>query len=442
LPGREQLTGRRAAAIGALLVVFIVIVALVIRAGSKYEVHARFSDASQLVKGDLVEVGGRPVGTVQKISLTSDNQADILMSIKADDVKPLHKGTILTVRPVGQSGVANRYIEVSPGPDDAPKIPDGGTLPATQTVPQVDLDMLLDSLDPKVRKALQGLFHEGSRVFHGKTRAVNSLLGYLNPALGQTRAVTDELTRDSAAVERLVQTGAALSAALVSRRPDLQQGIANAAATMRAVASENAALGDTLQRAPGVLRQGRGTLANLTAALAQVNPALREAQPSAAPLAKLLRQLPATTRAATPVLRDTADLLPPLNKGLRGLPALARVAVPALTSTTRAVGDALPIFAGLRPYGPDLVNGLLRGVAGDTTFGYDANGHFVRVTPLVSALGGSGLLSLPGVTPSSLSGLRTGATARCPGGAVEPAPDNSNPWIVDPALCNPQDDHK
>jgi phospholipid/cholesterol/gamma-HCH transport system substrate-binding protein len=142
------------------------------------------------------------------------------------------------------------------------------------------------------------------------------------------------------------------------------------------------------------------------------------------------------------VLRDTAAILPPLNKGLLSIPALARVAVPALTSTTRAVGDALPIFMGLRPYGPDLVNGLLKGIAGDTTYGYDANGHFVRVTPAVSATGSSGLLSLPGVNLSSLSSVRTGLTARCPGGAVEPAPDGSNPWIPDPALCNPQDDHK
>lgn len=420
----------------------VVIIVLIIRAQSSYQVHALFADASQLVKGDLLEVGGRPVGTVQKITLTSDNQADILMKITAGDVKPLHKGTILTVRPVGQSGIANRYVQIDPGPASAPKIPDGGTLPATATIPQVDLDMLLDSLDPTVRKALQDLFREGARVFHGRTRDVNSLLAYLNPALGQTRAVTDELTRDSAAVGRLVRTGAALSAALVSRRPDLQQGIGNAAATMRAVASENAALGDTLSRAPGVLRQGRGTLARLTAALGQVNPALREAQPSAGPLAKLLRQLPPTTRAATPVLRDTAAILPPLNKGLLSIPALARVAVPALTSTTRAVGDALPIFMGLRPYGPDLVNGLLKGIAGDTTYGYDANGHFVRVTPAVSATGSSGLLSLPGVNLSSLSSVRTGLTARCPGGAVEPAPDGSNPWIPDPALCNPQDDHK
>ena len=82
---RQQLTGRRAAAIGALAVVFIVVVALIIRAGSRYQVHALFTDASQLVKGDLLEVGGRPVGTVQKISLTDHNQADLLLNITASD---------------------------------------------------------------------------------------------------------------------------------------------------------------------------------------------------------------------------------------------------------------------------------------------------------------------------------------------------------------------
>jgi hypothetical protein len=39
----------------------------------------------------------------------------------------------------------------------------------------------------------------------------------------------------------------------------------------------------------------------------------------------------------------------------------------------------------------------------------------------------------------NLVGYRTGVDARCPGAAVEPAPDGSNPWIPDPSLCDPKD---
>jgi phospholipid/cholesterol/gamma-HCH transport system substrate-binding protein len=439
-----NLDPRRAAAAGAVFVALVVLVALLVRAGSAYKVHALFPDAGQLVKGDLVEVGGKTVGTVNTISLTSDNQADVLLNITDGQYKPLHRGTIMRIRLVGSSGVTNRYLEMTPGADSAPEIEDGGTLPATSTRTVVDLDILLSSLTPKVRKRLQEVIHEGSQLLDGRTRDANRVLEYLNPALGQTRAVADEIAGDPAAVDRLVTKGAALAGALTSRRADLQEGIGNSAATLRAIAAERASLDNVLARAPGVLRHARTTLGNVTSTLAVVTPALRELQPSAAPLARLLRGLPPTARRATPVLADLRVQLPFAALALRRLPTVARVGLPALRSTASAVLAGLPINRGLRPYAPDLVAGLFKGVAGSTSGSYDANGHFVRIGPYGSAQGGlSGLLSLlPGLPTSALTAYRTGLTARCPGGAAEPAADASNPWIPDPSLCDPEHDHR
>ena len=38
--------------------------------GPDYSVHARFQNASQLVKGNFVQVAGAPIGKITKIDLT------------------------------------------------------------------------------------------------------------------------------------------------------------------------------------------------------------------------------------------------------------------------------------------------------------------------------------------------------------------------------------
>ena len=61
----------RAAALAAVLVVAIVVAVLLLRSpGGDYKVKARFQNAAQLVKGNLVQTGGAPIGTVENIDLT------------------------------------------------------------------------------------------------------------------------------------------------------------------------------------------------------------------------------------------------------------------------------------------------------------------------------------------------------------------------------------
>jgi hypothetical protein len=47
------------------------------------------------------------------------------------------------------------------------------------------------------------------------------------------------------------------------------------------------------------------------------------------------------------------------------------------------------------------------------------------------------LFGLVGITLPGIEGVRTGLDARCPGAAVEPARDGTNPWIPDKSICHP-----
>jgi phospholipid/cholesterol/gamma-HCH transport system substrate-binding protein len=427
----------RLAAFTALALGLLAIVAVLVLGGSTHTLNLRLVDAGQLVKGDLVEVAGRPIGSVQAITLTNDNQANVKVKIKGDDHWPLRQGTVAGVRAVGLSGIANRYVEITPGPPGAAAIPDGGTIRTAQTRPIVDLDQVLTALDAPTRAHLKRLIHNGATVFDGNAKDANDAIKYANPAIAQSSALLSELDRDNAAVGRLISTSATVATTLASRRDDLQGSITNTARTFEALAAERTALQDTLSRAPATLRQGQTTLRHTRETLTAVRPVLRELRPAAAPLAAVLRQLPPTGAALRPALTQLQDLLPALRKGLLSVPALDRAARPALVSTTSALAKALPIAAGLRPYTPDVVAGLFNGFTGTTAGYYDANGHYARV-PLITGTGAltGALAQLP------TGGLLTKNDARCPGGAAPPAADGSNPYVEDPSTCDPSDDQK
>jgi phospholipid/cholesterol/gamma-HCH transport system substrate-binding protein len=158
----------------------------------------------------------------------------------------------------------------------------------------------------------------------------------------------------------------------------------------------------------------------------------------------VLTQVVPVARHAIPAVSEIRALLPSARQALSRLPPLERTAVPAMQSGTTAIGKVLLLLEGARPYAPDLIAGLFNGFGGSTAGYYDANGHYSRIMLELGQGGGTGALAaLAGVSGPGFNAYRTGLLARCPGGAVEPAPDGSNPFVPPGTvgLCNPKDNH-
>src|SRR5437660_7359420 len=175
----------RIAAIGTVVVAIVVIAVLLFTGGGGYSVKADFLNASQLVKGNDVEVGGVSVGSVDDIALTPDGQAQITMSLKKP-YAPLRQGTIAIIRQASLSGIANRYVDLEmPAGDQhsTPSIQSGGIIDASHTKTAVDLDQLFNTFDPTTRKALQEFFTNSAAQFQGKTAQAQLAYHFLNPAL-------------------------------------------------------------------------------------------------------------------------------------------------------------------------------------------------------------------------------------------------------------------
>ena len=430
----------RTAAVATLILAVAVVGVLLLGAGSSnYEVRAIVENAGQMVKGNLVKVGGVTIGTVKSIGLTDNNAAQLTLKITDDRFSPLHRGTTATIRNTSLSAVAGREVSIAPGPNNAPKIDDHGTIPMTDTQPIVDLDAVLNTLDVQTRDALQGIIH-GSAISYAKnTEAGNRGLEALNPALSRTAALTGELMHDKTVFTRFIVTSSSVVSAVAAKRTDLVQGVAHAAAAADAVAREATSLDTALKLAPRTLSRGNKTLVDLRAALGDVNPALRLSRPVAPRLARVLRVLAPLARKARPVVSGTRAILPLATATLKELPALEGQAVPAFGATNSALRGSSAIIAATRAYTPDLIAGFVNGFGGLAAGYYDANGHYARLSANASFVGGSGLASLLPGFPNGTAGLRTRVFHRCPGAATQAAPDSSNIYSPPEAQCDPKD---
>ena len=430
----------------ALLGLAILVVAYLLFASGpgSYRVTLSLENASQLVNGNQVKVGGVPVGTVSKLELGQDARAHVELSIDDDSVRPLHRGTRAEVRSVSLAGVANRYVALTPGPVNEPDIPSGGVIPARDAQSEVDLDQLLNTLDSRTLGDLRRLVQGGAGALAGRSRPLGRALTALDPALSQADALEREVLHDQGRFARFLVESADVVSAVASRRPQVERLVASGRATLDEVASRDAAVDSLLRRTPPALREANTTLVNLRATLRDVDPTVRLAQPVARPLARTLDLLQPVAHEARPVvasLRQTIDR--PGSSDLIGvlqrLPHLARTGVPALQSATATVTDLLPIVAEARPYTPDAVGGLFNGFGGTTGSYYDANGHYARISfqSSVYSLENIGSLATPPTATPGLTGYQRGVVARCPGAAAQPAPDRSNPRTA--PGCDPKD---
>ena len=446
---RRPLDGRGAASTATRVVVLAAIalaaalVALLTLRDGGYAVTATFENAGQLVVGNPVEVGGRPVGKVTGIELDDASRARVTFEVDGA-LSPLHAGTQATIHASSVSGIANRAVWLTPGPSSAPRIPDGGSIGAGDTETPVELDQLFDALDPRTRAGLRRVIRGSAAQYAGKGDEAGRALEYLSPALSATSRLTREVTLDSVAFERLVQDGARVVRSVAARRNDLAGLVSSLDTTLNAIGEEDGTLERTLALLPPTLGRATTTFRSLRATFDALDPLVAASKPATRELAPLLRRLEPLTRDAVPTVGALRRLvrLPGSGNDLidltRRLPQLASVTSTSFPRAVRALSESQPVLDYARLYTPDVVGWLTK--FGQVAAAYDANGHYARIQPLFSPFrldpATNTLRTRPAGT-SRLSDWDSGNTRRCPGTAGGAAPDGSSPIVVDG--CDPAD---
>jgi len=453
----------------ALVALAAVIVAavLLLRDGTKpYQVTADFTNASQLVGGEVVTIGGVQAGKVSEIELGDNGNALITFSVD-EQYAPLERGTVAQVRSFSLSGVANRYIELQLPPENAggEEIADGGLMANEETISEVDLDQVFNTLNRKTvadfKKVIKGFQISQQDV----AKQTNEGFKYLNPFLSTSRQTFAELTRDSRALEQLIVDGSQLSGALASRRDDISALIGNVDVAFGAIARQRTALTEALSKLPQFMRDFNTTSVNLRATLDDVDPLVDASKPVAVRLSPFFRNFRLAAADLVPTIRDLDVIVqdPGRDNDLVDLtrlqPRLDKVANGpvfkngkrrdgAFPESATALSTSLNETAMFRAYQPELTgwfddfghSGVLDanggiGRIGTTfnTFSVGANDLPIISLPdlLAGQLGSIGPFPDSGAdTPEQqIAALDTANYKRCPGSNERPADDGSNPFL-------------
>ena len=431
----------RVAAFAAVAIAIVAVVVILLSGGSSYQVKAIFTNASQLVPGDQVQVAGNPVGSVSKITLTPSGQAELTLTIDSSTYQPLHQGTDATVRLTSLSGIANRYVDLRLGSGTAAKIPNGGVIPTSDTTSAVDFDQLFNTLDGPTRKGLQNVIQGSAAQYANAGQKAQAAWQYLNPAVASSSLLFRELNRDTSKFTNFIVKSGNLVSDIAQRQSDLSGLVQHLNTTTQALAAQHTALGQSLQRLPGFMRLANTTFVNLRSALDDLQPLVDASKPVAPKLQKLLEQLKPLAEDSVPTVRDLSDIIkkpgadndlieltklgvPLAQATVRDTNANGKTRPGAFPISTTALNDSTPELATARPYAVDLT-GWFEGYTHPGTI--DANGGASRIAPVVGV--GSienGTLnifdSLLNVLPGSNDRLQfaqqmltTGQGDRCPG---------------------------
>jgi phospholipid/cholesterol/gamma-HCH transport system substrate-binding protein len=446
----------RIAALVAIAFAVVFAAVLLVGGGSgSYTVTARFENASQIVKGNLVQVSGIPAGKVTDIKLAPDGQAQLTLKIDKD-YAPLRRGTLATVRQASVSGVANRYVDLRLPSSQAAAIPDGGVIGEDSTTTAVDLDEIFNTLDPKTRKDLQAVIKGSANQHRLRGNELNAGLLYLNPSLQASSRLFRELNSDSRLLERFVVSSSNLVTDLADRKEDLAGLVDHLATTTNAIGSRQQELADSVEQLPPFLRRANTTFLNLRAALDDLEPLVDDSKPVAKKLRPFLAELRPLAQDARPTFNDLSALLKapgPANDLIdltNSQPALRDIAARdvkengkaragAFPASAKAIKDATPQIAYLRPYTVDLL-GWFDDFSHSGT--YDALGAASRVGVHASAFSvvDGQLTPVPPQLREQAfkAAAATNQDNRCPGGGDHRSSDGSRPWKPTPDYnCDP-----
>lgn len=439
----------RGVAIVALLLIAAVVAWLLLRS-KPHEYRLVFSSAGQLVKGDVVRVGGTGVGSVTKVGLSDDDQAEIDIKIKPS-YGALHEGSTATIRAEGLTGVASRYVDINPAPTFKPEIDDHAIIQGDKTTSIVEIDQLFNTLDKPTRDGLAGFIKGSAAWYDGRADAANASAKQFPKALATLSEVADEITGDNGAFEQFLVKASQATTALADHRDQLTGLVSNTRETTAALSSDTRSLTQALDNVPGTLRKGSDAFAELREALPDLRRLTDSTKADTKDLEPFLKDLTPVLQKATPTFSQLRRMLSQpgdyndLLDALRELPSTARLTDRTYPSGRKALQQSSPIFAFARPYVPDLV-GFATGYDGAAA-NYDANGHYVRAVTNFNAYtfaddaSGGTLTPRPFDQRGTSPALSFGNLRRCPGASVFAPADGSAPFVDDGDLaksdCDP-----
>jgi phospholipid/cholesterol/gamma-HCH transport system substrate-binding protein len=298
-------------------------------------------------QGQTVNIAGVPVGEITKVDLVG-GRAVVTIKIKRKYAK-VHRDATMLLRP--KTGLNDMVLELTPG-HTGPLLKQGDTIPVQQTLPNVNTDEILASLDADTRDYLRLLVNAGGEGLRGQGPALSATLRRFEPTGRDLARFTGLLSQRHANLKRVVHSFSALSVALSQKDDQLAQLVDSSNAVFRSFANQQSNLRETIRLLPNALQATQTALSHTDTLARALGPALQDLRPGARALGPTLRQVRPFVRQTVAPIRDqirpfTRAALPTVQQ-LRPAAANLAATTPDLTSTFRV----LNVLANTLAYNP------------------------------------------------------------------------------------------
>jgi phospholipid/cholesterol/gamma-HCH transport system substrate-binding protein len=354
-----------------------------------YRMKVALPEATQLGLEADVRVAGVRVGKVKSKQLdTAGNRTVATLEIERK-FAPVNKDAKAILRQ--KTLLGETYLELTPGTQGGPTVPENGTLGAAQVQPTVELDEIFEAFDPITRQAFQTWQTSLADSFRGRGQDFSDALGNLPSFAQDGSAVLKVLDSERTDLSRLVRDTGSVFAALSQDPQALQELIVNSERVFSATASQNEKLAETFQIFPTFLDESKATLARLRTFALNTDPLIKDLRPVARDLG--------------PTLRDVRLFAPDLKNVLLRLDSLTTVSQDNLPALVETLGGLKPLLASVGPFAgqlnpilewlefynhqvSDFIGGAASGLAATTTHNV-GTGHYLRQASPIDPAGES-----------------------------------------------------
>jgi phospholipid/cholesterol/gamma-HCH transport system substrate-binding protein len=304
---------------------------------------AQFSTAQSVTpgQGQTVQVAGVDVGDISKVDLV-DGRAVVTMKIRRK-YTPIYRNATALLRP--KTGLNDMVLELDPGSRNAGPAPKGFAVPVDQTLPNVNFDEILSSLDGDTRSYLQLLLGGAGEGLDGQGRRLSATLKRFEPTGRYLARLNGALAERERNIRRSIHNFSRLARALGDKDDDLAALVDSSNRVFRSFAAQDANLRSTLQELPGALAATNTALAKADKLGKELGPTLGALRPAARALGPSLQESRPFLRDTTPViqnqLRPFAREALPTVKALRPATNDLSQVTPKLTTTLKNLNEVL-----------------------------------------------------------------------------------------------------
>ncbi|HEV2061469.1 MAG TPA: MlaD family protein [Solirubrobacteraceae bacterium] len=305
-----------------------------------HTLNAEFQTAKSVTpgQGQTVTIAGVNVGEISNVELR-EGRALVEMKLEPEYGERVRKDATLLLRP--KTGLEDMVIEMAPGTGGAEKAPEGWTVPVENTLPTVNLEDILASLDRDTRDYLRLLIAGAGGGLKGNGDDLAATFKRFEPGAQYARQMTRKLIERRGNIRRSIHNLRLLLEAVGEKDQQLTQLIDSSNSVFRSFAAQDANIRDALQQLPGTLRVTNRGLAKTERLANVLGPALEDLRPTARTLGPTLRRVRPFLTTSTPIIRDqlrpfARDVLPTVKSLRRTARGLAEV-TPDLRDTLQVL---------------------------------------------------------------------------------------------------------